>query len=185
MKLKLSKQPVTGAPAAPIAGAIVADARDRPAPPGSLTRCFSFTLLTMFLVASGSVYASSDEEAIEKTYDRWVVVTNAKDLEAWSSYITRDAYFAPPGSPPLETESAILDYYRRSFADPLFSLDCEQLEVNVADSGEIAWARGRCDARFTDASGSAGQGESKWMKIWQKQPDGSWKCRVNSWSMNE
>ena len=127
----------------------------------------------------------SQEMVIEKTYDEWVRVTNARDIERWSSYITAGAYFAPPGIPALETESAILDYYRKSFTDPLFALDCKQIEVIIADSGDLAWARGTCKATFTDPKGKKGRGESKWSKIWLKQSDGSWKCRVNAWSMNQ
>jgi len=102
---------------------------------------------------------------IKKTYDEWVRVTNAKDIERWSSYISVGAYFAPPGVPALETEAAILDYYRKSFADPAFALDCKQLKVIITDSGEMAWARGTSKATFTDSKGKKGSGESKWSKL--------------------
>ena len=139
--------------------------------------------LLALLVAVGfpNFAAATDGEEIERTYNEWVQATNEKDLKKWSTFLAPDAYFLPPDSAPLTTEDAILSYYRDSFADPAFSLDCKQLEVHVADSGEMAWARGICKATFTDPEGNNANGESRWFKVWVKQPDGSWKGRVNTW----
>ena len=89
--------------------------------------------------------------------------------------------FQPPGSPLLETREAIFDYYQLAFADPNFALDCQQLAVEVANSGEMAWARGVCRATFTDSNGQLANGTSKWFKVWLKQADGLWKCKLNTW----
>ena len=124
----------------------------------------------------------SDVSIIKKTYDSWVQATNAKDIKLWSSYLAPSAVFVPPGIPPLETREDILDYYRNSFADPHFALECQQLAVDIADSGEMAWARGFCRATFTDSKGQKAGGTSRWFKVWLKQPDGSWKCTVNTWN---
>ena len=130
--------------------------------------------------------ADTNENLIERTYNEWVQATNAKDIERWSSFLAANAFFLPPGVPPLETEEAILNFYLESFADSAFSLDCQQLAVDVASSGETAWARGVCRATFTDANGQMADGTSRWVKVWLKQPDGSWKCQVNTWNyLNE
>lgn len=125
---------------------------------------------------------ASDVSDIEATYDAWVQVTNDKDIDQWSSYLAPEALFVPPSVPPLETKADILAYYRTAFADPLFALECRQLHVDVAESGETAWARGVCHATFTDSEGRMAKGASRWFKIWLKQPDGSWKCRINTWN---
>jgi ketosteroid isomerase-like protein len=131
-----------------------------------------------------SVAGAADEDGlrIEETYNAWVRTVNAKDIEKWSSFLARNAYFTPPDSPSLTTEAAILNHYRELFSDPEFSLDCKQLEVEVADSAEMAWARGTCSATFTDSDGNVGHGKSRWFKVWVKQSDGSWKCRINTWN---
>ncbi len=137
----------------------------------------------LLLLSQISAFASeSDAYNIEKTYDSWVQVTNAKDINLWSSYLAPKAVFVPPGVPPLATKVDILDFYRTSFADPNFGLECQQLAVDVAESGEMAWARGVCRATFTDSDGQKASGMSRWFKVWLKQPDGSWKCTVNTWN---
>ena len=129
--------------------------------------------------------ADKDESSIQNTYNAWVRATNAKDLERWSSYLAPNAIFLPPGVLPLETRKAILDFYRNSFADPEFALDCQQLTVDIAKAGDMAWARGVCQATFTDSEGEKANGTSRWFKVWLKQPDGSWKCRLNTWNYED
>jgi ketosteroid isomerase-like protein len=141
-------------------------------------------LVSGFLLLSqvGAAASESDALIIEETYDSWERATNAKDIGLWSSYLAPGAVFIPPGVPPLMTEEDILDYYRAAFADPHFALDCRQQAVEFAESGEMAWARGVCHAAFTDPGGQKAEGISRWFKIWLKQPDGSWKCKVNTWN---
>lgn len=139
-------------------------------------------IVIVFLIQPTISDAPSDAVLIEKTYQAWEKTTEAKDIQSWSSYLAPDAFFMPPDAPLLDTRDAILDYYRKAFADPNFSLDCEQLIVDVAESGDMAWSSGLCRATFSDLGGQEATGTSRWFKIWLKQADGSWKCRVNNWS---
>ena len=121
---------------------------------------------------------------IEQSYTDWLAATNAKDIDAWSSFLAPQAVFLPPGSPALETNEAVIDYYLELFRDPHFALDCVQTFVEVAESGDMAWARGTCEATFTDENGERANGSSKWTKVWVRLADGSWKCRLNTWNHN-
>ena len=53
--------------------------------------------------------------------------------------------------------------------------------VDVSESGEMAWSRGECKATFTGPGDTTATGRSRWLKVWIKQPNGSWRCRVNTW----
>ena len=148
-----------------------------------VVRKFALIVWVVALISGRIAFGASESDAtiIEQNYNAWVQVTNARDLEVWSSYLAPDALFMPPDAPLLDTRDAILDYYRKSFADPHFSLDCQQLSVDVAQSRDMAWASGECKATFTDMDGQKASGTSRWFKVWLKQADGSWKCRVNTW----
>ena len=148
-----------------------------------IVRMFAPIVLIVALISGRIAFGASESDAaiIEQNYNAWVQVTNARDLELWSSYLAPNASFMPPDAPLLDTRDAILDYYRKAFADPHFSLDCQQLSVDVAQSGDMAWATGECKATFTDMDGEKASGTSRWFKVWLKQADGSWKCRVNTW----
>jgi ketosteroid isomerase-like protein len=60
--------------------------------------------------------------------------------------------------------------------DPYFS---------PADSGEMAWARGICNATFTGTDGKKASGTSRWFKVWVRRSGGSWRGRVNTWKFVE
>jgi ketosteroid isomerase-like protein len=145
-------------------------------------------LLLMVLALSlgaGALALQNDSAQIENTYRAWTEATRDKDLKTWATFLAPGAVFIPPGVPALETEADIVEYYRASFADPGFSLDCSQTSVEVAKSGEMAWSRGRCHATLTDSGGRIATGTSRWFKIWIKQGDGSWKCRFNAWNYQD
>lgn len=129
--------------------------------------------------------SSSAARLIESAYGEWVRATNAKDIDWWSSFLAPDAVFLPPGSRPLETDEDIISYYIELFRDPNFGLECAQTSVQVADAGDMAWARGTCKARFSAPNGDLATGSSKWTKVWVRLEDGSWKCRLNTWNYNE
>lgn len=138
-------------------------------------------LVVLCLLFSSTDAAESDVQLIERTYKAWVEATNEKDITKWSSFLAKAPYFSPSDSLPLTSREAILAYYERSFSDPGFSLDCEQRDVHVSESADMAWSRGVCKATFTMPDGSLGRGSSQWLKVWTKYSDGSWKCRINYW----
>ncbi len=140
-----------------------------------------FVVLTC--LTAGVLAADAEESLIKDTYDEWVRVTNTKEIDQWWTFVAPDAVFMPPGEPVLQTEEAIREFYERTFADPNFSLDCRQLSVEIAESGDIAWSRGKCKGTFTDPNGQAASGKSRWFKVWIKRADGSWKCRFNTWKI--
>jgi ketosteroid isomerase-like protein len=142
--------------------------------------CF-FGLIT---VSAGEKSADSTDEILA-TYNDWVEATNAKDIDQWSTFVSPGAIFFPPGVPALDSREAMVGFYTRSFDDPHFSLDCAQTFVEVADSNDLAWSRGTCDATFSLPDGSVVRGSSKWAKVWIRSQDGEWKCQVNTWNTNQ
>jgi len=138
-------------------------------------------LVTALIAGSISNAADSEVQAIHETYNAWVESANEKDIAKWSTFLAENPYFSPADSPPLTSTNEVIDYYKKSFSDPWFSLDCEQEEVEISVSGEMAWARGICNATFTGPDGNKANGTSRWFKVWTKQSDGSWRGRVNTW----
>jgi len=127
---------------------------------------------------------SNDGHLIKSAYDDWLKSTNIKDIESWSSFLAPNAVFLPPDTTLLGTNEEIVAYYLELFSDPNFSLDCEQIFVHVAESRDMAWARGTCQAKFTTQNGDIGHGSSKWTKIWIRLDTSEWRCKLNTWNYN-
>ena len=123
----------------------------------------------------------SEESSIHHTYLAWGEATDDKDIEKWSTFLADEPYFAPADSRPLTSTDEVIAYYERAFTDPLFSLDCKQEYVEVSESAKMAWSRGKCNFTYTGAEEERASGTSRWLKVWIKQSDGAWRCRVNSW----
>lgn len=118
------------------------------------------------------VDTAADKATIEKLYPAWVETGRSRDLEAFASFLAPDAQFLPPNVPALKTHEEIVEFYRALYEDPRFALDCRQEQVEVAASGDIAWSRGSCKGTFTGQDGEAAHSKTKWLKVWQKQPNG-------------
>lgn len=147
-----------------------------------LTFTLGVTCLAIaFAAGSITLAVKADKPSIHETYKAWVEATNEKDIEKWSMFLATNPYFHPADSSPLTSTDEVVGYYARSFADPKFSLDCKQEYVEVSESGEMAWSRGECNVTFTGPDGNEASGASRWFKVWIRQSDGSWRCRVNTW----
>ena len=145
-------------------------------------------LLAISLSACGQMDGSNqdaradDEAAIRAAYDAWVVAADGKDIDSWVTFLGPDAVFLPPDAGEQTTYEEIRDSYVRTFEDPNWSIACAHTEVEIAEAGDMAWSRGNCDFTISGPDGEPVQNRSKWNKVWVKQPDGSWKNRLNAWS---
>jgi len=145
----------------------------------------AFLCLFLPFAASAGEKSTDASDVILATYNDWVVSTNAKDIDRWATFLAPEAVFFPPGVPALDSREAIVGFYTKLFDDPQFSLDCTQTFVEVADSKDLAWSRGTCNATFSLPDGSVGRGSSKWAKVWVRLKSGEWKCKVNAWNLNQ
>ncbi len=142
-----------------------------------------FVGLSVFLVP-GQVMAQkgSHQKAINTSYQDWVEAANAKNLDQWSSYLAPEVVFLPPNRPELPNQAAIREFYSQLFEDPRFHLECSQERVAIANSEDMAWSTGHCEATFTGSNGEEARERSKWAKVWIRLPNGEWKCSLSSWS---
>ena len=150
--------------------------------------CLSFTISFLsysLLNAQSNTSREADRLAISTAYAEWVRAVEAKDIDLWASFLAPEAFFFPPDHPALSDREAILEYYRELFRDPVFKLRCGLEKVEVASAGDVAWAFGMCEATFTSPDGSEAKGTSKWVKVWNKQSNGEWKCAINTWNYNQ
>jgi ketosteroid isomerase-like protein len=145
----------------------------------------SAVLLLLPAVASHAIAQQElHRQAIDTAYRNWVDATNAMDIDRWASFLAPDPLFLPPDQPALRGEPAVREFYERLFADHNFSLNCRQEQIELAESEDMAWSTGSCEATFTGPDDTAARSSSKWAKVWTRLPNGEWKCAVNSWSMN-
>jgi uncharacterized protein (TIGR02246 family) len=125
--------------------------------------------------------AASDTRAADETTLRnldadWSRAAGAKDIDKTVSYYSDDALVMPSNSPVLQGKAAARAMWQSMFNMPGFGGGWKATKVDVARSGDLAYITGTYEINETDASGKPKTDKGKYLEVWKKQADGSWKC---------
>jgi uncharacterized protein (TIGR02246 family) len=162
---------------------------------GLMLRCrsFSFFLATLFVMNFGAACSNSntktptqspdtrvaDEAAIRAAVIEWSKAAKAKDVNKAVSFYADDAMvFADKG--PLEKgKDNIRADWEQVLALPGPGLTFATTGVDVARSGDMAYDYGTYDFATADKKGNIIDAKGKYVVVWKKQADGSWKVAVD------
>jgi uncharacterized protein (TIGR02246 family) len=140
--------------------------------------------LALLLVASGCGQATpkdtraADETAIRSRDAEWANAAASKDVDATVSYYTDDASLLPPNAAIASDKQSIRAAWS-SMLGPDTSLTWQATKVDVARSGDLAYIVGVYQMT-TNAPGSKPLADrGKFVEVWKKQADGSWKTAVD------
>lgn len=141
--------------------------------------------LTLSLFLGLAALCSAADPAIEKTIRdldaQWALTVPAKDLDKLVSYYASDAVVLPPNKPAATTAAAIRATWQEDFQG-LVSGGWKANHVEVAKSGDMASITGTYDWVAKDASGKTVTDKGKYLEVFTKQADGSWKCTADCWN---
>jgi len=125
----------------------------------------------------------ADIEALKAAIEDWDVAWNSQDLEKLLSFYTEDAVRMPPNEAAEVGNEAIRASLKRSFGD--FPSEEDNTIGDVRVSGDLGYVRGTVEATTTPKAGGDPVVEnSKWITVYQRQPDGSWKIISEIWNSN-
>jgi len=117
------------------------------------------------------------KQAIKADEAKWNADFKAKDTEKLSNHYADDAYFFTTGIPPADGSTAIRQIYANASTDPAFEIHFASDKIDVAGSGDMAYARGRFTEKYTDKkTGKVMTGKGFYVTIYKKQEDGGWKA---------
>ncbi|HZI62195.1 MAG TPA: DUF4440 domain-containing protein [Pyrinomonadaceae bacterium] len=106
----------------------------------------------------------------------WSKAAGAKDIDKTVSFYSDDALVMPSNSPVLQGKAAAQAMWQAMFSMPGFGGGWKATRVEVARSGDIGYVTGTYEINETDASGKQKTDKGKYLEVWKKQADGSWKC---------
>jgi len=155
-----------------------------------LTNRISLALLLIVLVVSAACQKQTAadthtaDEATLKTLDaEWSkAAATTKDLEKTVSYYSDDAIVMPPNIPTLTGKEPIRALWKSMLESPGFGGGWKATKVEVAKSEDIGYVTGAYELRETDDSGKPITDKGKFLEVWKKQADGSWKCVADMFS---
>jgi uncharacterized protein (TIGR02246 family) len=123
--------------------------------------------------------ASADEvkAALKDDEKQWNEHFKSKDLEALLGHYASDAYFVAPGVKPATGSTEIRKVYAEATSDPAFEISFASDKIDVAGSGDLAYARGHFSEKYTDPkTQKVMTGSGSYVTVYKKQADGSWKA---------
>lgn len=139
------------------------------------TLLFVLVLLSLSVACQRQADTRAADEATLRNLDaEWSKAAGAKDLEKTVSYYTDDALILPPNIPTIQGKQGARTMWQGMFSVPGFGGGWKATKVEV--SGDLGWVTGTYELSETDASGRPMVDKGKYLEVWKRQADGSWKC---------
>ena len=98
-----------------------------------------------------------------------------KSLDMFMSYYAADASVYPPGMTIANGTAAIRAALMPMTALPGFALQWSPTKANMSASGDLGYTAGSYALTMNDTTGRPTIERGKYIEVWRKQPDGSWK----------
>ena len=145
-----------------------------------LVGCIALLSLTYVCPAPGA--DTKIEQALRDLDDQWSKAAGAKDVDKTVSYYSADAIVMPPNGPSATSKDAIRNAWKDMLASPGAAISWKTTKVEVAQSGDLGYTSGTYKFTVNDASGKPVDDRGKYVEVWKKQADGSWKCVMDIWN---
>lgn len=136
------------------------------------------TGLILVVVSMDVLFAQSGGKAtdgIRAADAAWLKTYEAKDVDKAVAFCDEQGSMLWPNDPVATGKAAITKLTASAFAIPDFKLVWQPEKVGVARSGNLGYTSGTYVWTFKDASGKPVSDRGKYLTVWRKQADGSWK----------
>jgi ketosteroid isomerase-like protein len=136
---------------------------------------FIAVLLLSAISAGASLGQTSGKEtdAILAADAAWLKVYQAKDLAKSVGFCDEQGSMLVTGAPIATGKDAIAKLIAEDFAHD--NIEWHANKVGVSRSGDLGYTSGTTGMSFKDASGKTVVYKGKYLTVWKKQADGSWK----------
>lgn len=123
----------------------------------------------------------SDLTAIRNQSATFQRLAEANDWDAWIELVADNAVYLPPTESAVVGRSAI-----REWIDAFPHVDEMTLTINdIIGEGELAVVRGSFATTVTGDDGVSVSDHGKYIEVWGKQADGSWRLVRDIWNSGQ
>jgi ketosteroid isomerase-like protein len=149
--------------------------------PVRLPALLGFALAAACQPASPARLSDADKAAIDSTSRVFVGHVLAGDFAALvRGYYSDDAIVLPPNAPAVTGHGAIEAMFKTFPPVTAFELQTEEVE----GSADLVYVRGRYTMTLSPPGAPAIADSGKYLEIWRKQSDGTWKSVRDMFSSN-
>ena len=141
-------------------------------------------LFALLLLPSTSLGQSTDEQQIRDLEQQWAEAVEERNLEGIVDLFAEDGQVMPPNAEPAMGRESVRKAWQGMLDLPELDLSFAPTDVNVAESGDMAYAIGTYRLTFqSEGQEEPTQDSGKYVDIWEKV-DGEWKVMVEMFNSN-
>jgi uncharacterized protein (TIGR02246 family) len=149
----------------------------------------SMMWILMFVMSSfvTNLLAQNDNMTMKKNFDqmndKFGKALMSGDYNTIANFYTDDAISLPSYEPMWRGKSAILEGNKKDFESGTKYNSFKARATDVFNSGDLTYEVGTYEISFTMPNMKHEMTDhGKYLNIWQKQSDGSWKLKVDTWN---
>ena len=145
------------------------------------TKQFVLSVCVALIPVAVSFAGGADEKALRDADEAWANAAGAKDVDKTVAFYADDAVVMPPNAERATTKEAIRKIWKDMLTDAKVTWKASKIEV--AKSGDIGFIIGSYEVTMNDVvTGKPVNDRGKYLEVWEKQTDGSWKCGADMFS---
>jgi len=130
------------------------------------------------MIQQHQVDVKNEENAVRQADMDWSKAAASKDVDKVVSFYAEDGAVYAPNAPIAAGRPAIKVEWTGMVNLPGFAVNWVPSRVEVARSADLAWSTGTY-TMTSNIPGSAATDHGKYVAVWKKQSDGSWKVQAD------
>ena len=147
-----------------------------------LATAWVFAVLVSTLPAQAAG-VDADAKVLAQLDDDWSKAAGARDAERVASFYADDAIAYPPGMPLAVGRAAAQRVWASYFVNESFKISWKSSHASV--SGDLGFTSGAYEDSYKGADGKLVTETGKFVCVWRKQKDGSWKAVHDIWNTDK
>lgn len=137
---------------------------------------FALGLMTALIGCQPSANQSTAAaDAVRAADIAWEKAFSSKNLAGAVAFVESTGSILPPNAPIAAGPAAVRALFDGFYALPALNLHWQATSVEAARSGDLAYSSGTYAMTFNGPSGKPLGDRGKYVTVWRKQADGSWK----------
>jgi uncharacterized protein (TIGR02246 family) len=148
-----------------------------------ITACLAFAVLGASCSNPPALAPAADtrEADIQAVRDVEAELMNAKDIDTMLNYVAEDGAGLYPGASIQIGKQSIKALLGPIYSDPNYSFTFQSLRTEASKGGDMVYSQGTYTLTTTDAKTKKVKTENgKYLTIYRKQADGSWKVAADA-----
>jgi ketosteroid isomerase-like protein len=105
----------------------------------------------------------------------WLKAYQSKDAHKSAAFFDAQGSMLVPHTPVVRGRNAITKFIAHGTALRDYKIAWRAKKAGIADSSDLGYTSGTYQMSFKDASGKNVSRKGKYLMLWKKQPDGTWK----------